>query len=117
MPAAVVGRYCAVVERFDLLVSTRTIAARETQAVFNQRAKSLHTWLGALNLGLVEGRQRERESGAACGCGLSSDWRRASHRRWEGQLSASSGPLPGPDERPLETDLKAQPTRPARCVA
>ena len=41
-----------------------------TQAVFNQRAKSLRTWLGALNLGLVEGRQRERESGAACGCGL-----------------------------------------------
>jgi hypothetical protein len=30
MPGTVVGLYCAVVDRFDLLVSTRTIAARET---------------------------------------------------------------------------------------
>ena len=59
MPGAAVGLYCAVVDRFDLLVSTRTTAARETQAVFNQRAESLRTWLGALNLGLVEGWQRE----------------------------------------------------------
>lgn len=50
MPGFVVGLYCAVVERFDLLVSTRIIAARETQAVFNQRVESLRTWLGALNL-------------------------------------------------------------------
>ena len=54
MRRAAVGLYCAVVERFDLLVSTRTIAARETQAVFNQRAESLRTWLGALNLGSEE---------------------------------------------------------------
>ena len=54
MPGTAVGLYCAVVERFDLLVSTRTIAARETQAVFNQRAGSLRTWLGALNLGSVQ---------------------------------------------------------------
>jgi hypothetical protein len=51
MPGTVVGLYCAVVERFDLLVSPRTMAARETQAVFNRRAESLRTWLGALNLG------------------------------------------------------------------
>jgi hypothetical protein len=30
MPGKVVGLYCAVVEQFDLLVSTRTIAVRET---------------------------------------------------------------------------------------
>ena len=71
MQGSVVGLYCAVVGRFDLLVSTRTMAASETQAVFNQRAKTLRTWLAALNLGLVEGRQRERESGVACRCGLS----------------------------------------------
>src|SRR5258708_37329147 len=65
MRRAAVGLYCAVVERFDLLVSTRTIAARETQAVFNQRADSLRTWLGALNPGSGEGWQRESESSAA----------------------------------------------------
>ena len=64
MPGAVVGLYCAVVGRFDLLVSTRTMAARESHAAFNPRAESLRTWLGALNLGLVEGRQREPDSGA-----------------------------------------------------
>jgi hypothetical protein len=35
MRRAAVGLYCAVVDRFDLLVSTHTIAAHETQAVFN----------------------------------------------------------------------------------
>jgi hypothetical protein len=51
MPGTVVGLYCAVVEPFELLVSSRATAARETQAVFNRRAESLRTWLGALNLG------------------------------------------------------------------
>ena len=55
MPGTAVGLYCAVVERFDLLVSTCTTGARETQAVFNQRAESLRTWLGALNLGSGKG--------------------------------------------------------------
>ena len=64
MPGTAVGLYCAVVDRFDLLVSTRMIAARETQAVFNQRAGSLRTWLGALNLGSGEGWQGESESRA-----------------------------------------------------
>ena len=57
MPGTAVGLYCAVVERFDLLVSTCTTAARETQVVVNQRVESLRTWLGALNLGSVEGWQ------------------------------------------------------------
>jgi len=48
MPGTVVGLYCAVVERFDLLVSMCTMAARETRPVFNRRAGSLRTWLGAL---------------------------------------------------------------------
>ena len=65
MPGSVVGLYCAVVERLDLLVSTCTTAARETQAVFNQRAESLRTWLGALNLGSGEGWQRESGNRAA----------------------------------------------------
>jgi len=43
MRGTVVGVYCAVVERFDLLVSTRTIAARESQAAFNPRVESLRT--------------------------------------------------------------------------
>jgi len=51
MPGTAVGLYCAVVDRFDLLVPTRTMAARETQAVFHQRAESLRRWLRALNLG------------------------------------------------------------------
>ena len=54
MPDPVVGLYCAVVEWFDSLVSTRTMAARETQAVFNQGVEGLRTWLGALNLGSGE---------------------------------------------------------------
>jgi hypothetical protein len=65
MPSAAVGLYCAVVDRFDLWVPVRRTAARETQAVFNQQAESLRTWLGALNLGSGEGWQREPESGAA----------------------------------------------------
>jgi hypothetical protein len=65
MQGGAVGLYCAVVERFDLLVSMRTLAARETQEVFNERAESLRTWLGALNLGLGEGWQRESENRAA----------------------------------------------------
>ena len=56
MQGAAVGLYCAVVDRFDLSVPTRGTPARETQAAFNQRAESLRTWLGALNLGLVDGR-------------------------------------------------------------
>ena len=51
MQGATVGLYCAVVERFDLLVSTCKTAARKTRAVFNQRAESLPKWLGALNFG------------------------------------------------------------------
>ena len=67
MPGTAVGLYCAVVERFDLLVSTRTIAARETRAVFNQRAGSLRTWLGAaepwFSAGLAAARRRPSTSG------------------------------------------------------
>ena len=43
MPGIVVGLYCAVVEWFDLLVSTRTIAARESQAAFNLQVESPRT--------------------------------------------------------------------------
>jgi hypothetical protein len=64
MQGGAVGLYCAVGYWFDLRVSMCTIAARESQAVFNQRAVSLRAWLGALNLGLVEGWQRESENGA-----------------------------------------------------
>ena len=77
MLGATVGLYCAVVERFDHLVSARTIAACESQAAFNQWAERPCTWLGTLNLGSVEGRQREPDSGAegngvrpqSCACG------------------------------------------------
>jgi hypothetical protein len=62
MPGTAVGLYCAVVERFDLWVSTCATAAPETQAAFNQRAESLRTWLGALNLGSGEGWQSEPEN-------------------------------------------------------
>jgi len=48
MPGDVVGLYCAVGYRFDLLVSTFTPVARETPEVFNQQAESLRTWLDAL---------------------------------------------------------------------
>lgn len=65
MPGAAVGMYCAVGYRFDLLVSTRTLAARESQAVLNHWAETQSTRLGALNLGSVEGWQREPENGAA----------------------------------------------------
>jgi hypothetical protein len=58
MPGVVVGLYCAVGSWFGLSVSTCTTAARETQAVFNQRAEYLRTWLGALNLCSGEGWQR-----------------------------------------------------------
>src|SRR5882762_5130594 len=64
MRRATVDLYCAVVGRFELLVSTRAMAAREPQAAFNRRAASLCAELGALNLGSGEGRQREPESGA-----------------------------------------------------
>jgi hypothetical protein len=50
MQVEAVGLYCAVVERFNPLVSTRMIAARETQAVFDRLAEGLRTRLGALNL-------------------------------------------------------------------
>ena len=63
MRGVAVGLYCAVVDRFDLLVATRRDVARKTQAVFNRRVESLRPWLGALNLGVVEGRQRECERG------------------------------------------------------
>ena len=59
MQGATVGLYCAVVERFDLLVSTRTTAARETRGGFNQWVESLRRWLGALNFGLEEGQQND----------------------------------------------------------
>ena len=46
MPGTVVGLYCAVGSRFDLLVSTYTTATRETQAVFNQRPSTCaHGWV------------------------------------------------------------------------
>jgi len=48
MPGTVVGLYCTVGSRFDLLVSTYTTAARETQAAFNARAEGLRRGLGAL---------------------------------------------------------------------
>ena len=35
MQGAVVGLYCAVVDRFDVSVPTRGTFARETQAAFN----------------------------------------------------------------------------------
>ena len=53
MPGTAVGWYCAVGWWFELLVSTCMTAARESQAVLNQRAESLRTRLGALNLGLA----------------------------------------------------------------
>jgi hypothetical protein len=65
MQGAAVGLYCAVVDLYDLLVSTRTIAAPESQAVFNQGAESVRAWLRALNLGLVVRRQSESKNGAA----------------------------------------------------
>jgi hypothetical protein len=65
MPGTGVGLYCAEVEWFDLLVSACTTTARETQAAFNHQVDSLCARLGALNLGLVLGRQRESEKGAA----------------------------------------------------
>ena len=65
MPGAPVGLYCAVVARFDLLVSMRMTAARETQAAFNHRVEGLCAGLGAVNLGSVEGWQRESESRVA----------------------------------------------------
>ena len=65
MPSVAVGLNCAVVRRFDLLVSTRTRAARETQAVFYQRVVRARPKLGALNLGSGEDWQRESEGGAA----------------------------------------------------
>jgi hypothetical protein len=61
MPSIVVGLYCAVVARFDPLVSMRMTAARETQVVFNQQAESLCAGLGAVNLGSGDGWQREAE--------------------------------------------------------
>ena len=63
MPDGAVGWYCAVGYRFGLLVSTRTLAARESQAVINQWAATPSTRLGALNLGSVEGWQHETQSG------------------------------------------------------
>jgi len=72
MPGGAVGLYCAVGHRFNLLVSTRTIATRESQAVFNQWAERQGTWLGALNLGSVAGGQREPEFGAARPIGIRS---------------------------------------------
>jgi len=48
MRRAAVGLYCAVDYGFDHLVSTRPIAARETQTVFDQRVESLLTRLGGL---------------------------------------------------------------------
>lgn len=64
MQGGAVGLYCDVVDPFDLLVSTRTIAVRETQVVFNQQAEGLRAGLGALNLGSGERWQREPESSA-----------------------------------------------------
>ena len=55
MQGGTVGLNCAVGYRFDLSVSTRTVAARGTQAFFSRRGKSLRAWLGTLNLGSVEG--------------------------------------------------------------
>jgi hypothetical protein len=51
---ASVGLYCAVVDQFDLTVSTRTMPAGEMRVVLNQRAGGLRPWLGALNLGSVD---------------------------------------------------------------
>jgi len=64
MPGTVVGLYCAVGSRFALLVSTYTTAARETQAISNERAEYLRTLLGALNHCSGEGWQREPEHDA-----------------------------------------------------
>jgi hypothetical protein len=73
MPDIAVGLYCAVVERFGLLVSKRTSAERETQAIVIQQAENLRRWLSALNLGSVKGRQREPESGAVWKVGVPSE--------------------------------------------
>jgi hypothetical protein len=64
MRRTAVGLYCAVVDQFDPLGVDATIAVRETQAGFNQRAEGLRTWLVALNLGSGESWQREPESRA-----------------------------------------------------
>ena len=61
MPGTGVGLYCAVVERFDLLVSTCTTGVRKTQAACNQRAEALLKGLGELNLGSEEACLADRE--------------------------------------------------------
>jgi hypothetical protein len=68
MPHGAVGWYCAVGNRFGLLVSKRTLAARESQAVLNQWAETQATRLGALNLGSVERWQHETDSEPRCVC-------------------------------------------------
>ena len=66
MPGAVVGLYCAVVERLEPLVWRCASAACEEQVVFNQQADTLRAGLGALSLGSVQAAwQREPESSAA----------------------------------------------------
>jgi hypothetical protein len=49
-----VGLYCAVVVRFELLVSVSPTAAHQAQVVFNQRAGKLCAWLREVNLGSGE---------------------------------------------------------------
>ena len=61
MPGSAVGLYCAWVDRFDLLVSTRTtLHTRNASCGLTSEADSLRTWLGALNLDSV-GRGRSQK--------------------------------------------------------
>jgi hypothetical protein len=54
MPGTVVGLYCAVVARFELLVSTCMTRARETHAAFTSGPKACaHGWVQQT---LVQGR-------------------------------------------------------------
>ena len=49
MPGTAVGLYCAVVDRFELLVSTRVLVAHETKAGINHEAGNLRTWVVPLS--------------------------------------------------------------------
>ena len=55
------------------------------EAAFNQSVKSLRRWLGALNVGLVEGQQREVKAAPLVAAAWENECRRASHQRYEGR--------------------------------
>jgi len=70
MQGAAVGLYCAVVDRFDLLVSTRTMAARETRGGLQPVGREPAPMVGRTERWFSGGPAARSESGAACGCGL-----------------------------------------------